>query len=53
MMAKTYVKNTCTAAPTHITPKVMNIFHRILAKPGGTNRPSAKLKSQLPTAAMD
>jgi hypothetical protein len=47
-----YVKKTCTAAPMHRTPKVMNIFHVILRNPGGTKRPNAKLNSQLPVAAI-
>lgn len=46
------MKKTCKAAPMQRTPKVMNIFHVILRNPGGTKRPNAKLKSQLPVAEM-
>lgn len=49
---RTYVKKTWRAAPTQRTPKTMNSFHVMLANPGGTKRPSAKLKSQLPVAAI-
>lgn len=52
MGLRAYVKKTWTAAPTQRTPKTMNSFHVMLAKPGGTKRPRAKLKSQLPTAEI-
>ena len=48
----THVKKTWMAAPTQRTPKTINSFHLMFAKPGGTKRPSAKLNNQLPTAAM-
>jgi hypothetical protein len=49
----TYVKNTWIAAPMQRMPNTVDNFHLMLAKPGGTNRPRAKLNSQLPTAAID
>jgi hypothetical protein len=48
-----YDTNACSAAPMHSTPKMMKIFHVMLRKAGGTNSPSAKLKSQFASEAID
>lgn len=48
----THVKKNWMAAPKQSVPKTMNSFQVMLRKAGGMKRPIAKLKSQLPTAAI-
>jgi hypothetical protein len=49
-----YVKKFRIADPRHSTVKMMmKIWYLILRSAGGMNKPSAKLNSQFPTAAID